>query len=77
MKFLAEAVAFHKHREEREHPEEEEVFSNSSEEEPSDAEQQLNFLIKTLLERKHFLLKIIFMKEAYISFSKILLYFSA
>ena len=41
MKLLAEAVAFHKHREEKEPPEEDEVISYSSKEELTDAEEQL------------------------------------
>ena len=45
MKFLSETVAFQIHREEKEFPEEEEFFSYSSEEELSDAEQQLQQLL--------------------------------
>ena len=45
MKFLSEAVAFHKHCEEKEPPEEEEVISYSSEEKLSDAKEQLQQLL--------------------------------
>ena len=44
LKFLAEAVAFHKHHEEQEPPEEEEVISYSSDEE-ADAIEQCHLMV--------------------------------